>query len=177
MRLVPNTEDTVPPSLARYLLPNERHVISVREHPAVLIRPIFYLLVGLAIAGLVTSIARGNSIVILVIWLAWGLGIVWLLVRLAEWYVHYFAITSQRLMLSTGLVTKKVNMIPLPKVTDIEFRRSTTGRFLGYGEFEILAPGMDGRMRNIRFLPYPEQLYLEVCGLMFMGGKPPEAGE
>jgi hypothetical protein len=32
-------------------------------------------------------------------------------------------------------------------------------------------------MRHIRFLPYPEQLYLEVCGLMFMGGKPPEGGE
>ncbi len=178
MRLVPNTEDTVPASLARYLLPNERHVISVREHPAVLIRPIFFVLIGLALAGwLSNSAAHGNGTVILAIWVAWGLLGVWLLVRLAEWSVHYFAITSQRLMLSTGLVTKKVNMIPLPKVTDIEFRRSTTGRFLGYGEFEILAPGMDGRMRNIRFLPYPEQLYLEVCGLMFMGGKPVESGE
>jgi uncharacterized membrane protein YdbT with pleckstrin-like domain len=178
MRLVPNTEDTVPASLARYLLPNERHVISVREHPAVLIRPIFYVLVGLALAGWLSNWgAHGNGTVILAIWVAWGVLLLWLVGKLAEWSVHYFAVTSQRLMLSTGLVTKKVNMNPLPKVTDIEFRRSSTGRFLGYGEFEILAPGMDGRMRNIRFIPYPEQLYLEVCGLMFMGGKPPEGGE
>ena len=114
---------------------------------------------------------------ILVIWILWVLLLLRLAVKVFEWNENYFVVTSQRLMLSTGLVTKKVNMIPLPKVTDIEFRRSSTGRFLGYGEFEILAPGMDGRMRNIKFIPYPEQLYLEVCGLMFMGGKPPEGGE
>jgi uncharacterized membrane protein YdbT with pleckstrin-like domain len=177
MRLVPNT-DTVPAKINRYLLPHERQVITVHQHPAVLIRPIFELLVGLAIAGWLTnSVAHGNGTVVLVIWILWIALLLWLVGKLAEWSVHYFAVTSQRLMLSTGLVTKKVNMIPLPKVTDIEFRRSSTGRFLGYGEFEILAPGMDGRMRNIKFIPYPEQLYLEVCGLMFMGGKPPEGGE
>jgi len=113
MRLVPNTEDTVPASLARYLLPNERHVISVREHPAVLIRPIFFVLLGLAIAGwLSNAAAHGNGTVILVIWVAWGVLLLWLVGKLAEWSVHYFAVTSQRLMLSTGLVTKKVNMIP-----------------------------------------------------------------
>ena len=120
------------------------------------------------------SAAHGNGTVILVIWVAWALLGVWLVIRLAEWSVHYFAVTSQRLMLSTGLVNKRVNMIPLAKVSDVEFRRSSTGRLLGFGEFEILAPGMDGRMRHIRFIPYPEQLYLEVCGLMFMGGKPPD---
>jgi membrane protein YdbS with pleckstrin-like domain len=178
MRLVPNTEDTVPASLARYLLPNERHVISVREHPAVLIPPIFFVLLGLAIAGWLSNwAAHGDSAVIVGIWIAWGVLLLWLAGKLAEWSVHYFAVTSQRLMLSTGLVNKRVNMIPLAKVTDVEFRRSSTGRLLGFGEFEILAPGMDGRMRHIRFIPYPEQLYLEVCGLMFMGGKPPESGE
>ena len=105
MRLVPNTEDTVPASLARYLLPNERHVISVREHPAVVISPIFFVLLGLAIAGWLSNwAAHGNSDVILGIWIAWGVLLLWLGGKLAEWSVHYFAVTSQRLMLSTGLV-------------------------------------------------------------------------
>jgi hypothetical protein len=50
MRLAPNT-DTVPAAVNRYLLPHERQVISVHQHPAVLILPIFEVLVVLAIAG------------------------------------------------------------------------------------------------------------------------------
>ena len=63
MRLVPNT-DTVPASVNRYLLPNERQVITVHQHPAILIKPIFWVLIGLALAGwLSNSIANGNGIV------------------------------------------------------------------------------------------------------------------
>ena len=47
MRLVPNT-DTVPASVNRYLLPHERQVITVHQHPAILIKPIFWVLIGLA---------------------------------------------------------------------------------------------------------------------------------
>jgi len=167
MRFVPNT-DTVPSSLNKYLLPKERQVISVREHPAVLIMPVLLVLAGLALAGwLSNSVAHGNGAVILAIWGAWLALLLWLVVRLTEWSIHYFAVTSQRLMVSQGLVVRKVNMIPLRKVTDVEFRRTATGRFLGYGEFEVIAAGMDARLRHIRFVPYPEQLYLEICGLMF----------
>jgi len=60
-----------------------------------------------------------------------------------------------------------VNMMPLSKVTDMSFQRSATGRILGYGEFIVESAGQDQALRNVRFLPYPEQLYLEVCGLIF----------
>jgi len=47
MRLVPNT-DAVPASVNRYLLPHERQVITVHQHTAILIKPIFWVLIGLA---------------------------------------------------------------------------------------------------------------------------------
>ncbi len=167
VRLAPST-DTVPASVNKYLLPYERHVISVHEHPAVLIPRALLVLAGLALAGWLTnSVANGNGTAILVIWVAWGLLVLWLAAKVLNWWVHYFVVTSQRLMLAEGIVVRKVNMIPLTKVSDIEFRKSATGRLLGYGEFEVLAPGMGDRMRNIKFLPYSEQLYLEVCGLIF----------
>lgn len=170
MRLVPNT-DTVPSSLTRYLLPRERQVISVHEHPAVLIGPIALVLVGLALAGWLSNAAtNGEGSLIAGIWIAWGVLLLWLVIRISEYSVHYFAVTSERLMLAQGLIVRRVNMIPLSKVTDVEFRRSATGRLLGYGEFEVLSPGMDDRMRTLKFVPYPEQLYLEICGLIF-GGK------
>jgi membrane protein YdbS with pleckstrin-like domain len=167
MRLVPNT-DTVPASVNKYLLPHERQVITVHQHPAVLIMPILEVLVGLAIAGwLSNSVAHGNGTVILVIWLLWGLLLLRLVVKGFEWSVNYFVVTSQRMLLSTGIVTHKVNMMPLTKVTDMSFQRTATGRILGYGEFIVESAGQDQALRNVRFLPYPEQLYLEVCGLIF----------
>jgi|SRR5208282_721405 len=167
MRLVPNN-DAVPASVNRYLLPHERQVITVHRHPAVLIGPIFVVLVGLAIAGWLSySVTHGNSTAILIIWIAWALLVVRLVVKVFEWYDTYFVVTSQRMLLSTGLLTKKVNMMPLTKVTDMSFRRDSLGRLLGYGEFIVESAGQDQALSHVDHLPYPEQLYLEVCGLIF----------
>ncbi len=167
MRLVPNT-DTVPASANRYLLPHERQVITVHQHPAVLIMPILEVLVGLAIAGwLSEAAAHGNGAVILVIWILWGIVFLRLVVKVIEWVQTYFVVTSQRMLLSTGLVTHNVNMMPLTKVTDMSFKRTGPGRILGYGEFVVESAGQDQALSNVKFLPYPEQLYLEVCGLIF----------
>jgi uncharacterized membrane protein YdbT with pleckstrin-like domain len=167
MRLVPNT-DTVPASVNRYLLPHERQVITVHQHPALLIRPIFEVLIGLAIAGwLSNSVANGNSTAILVIWVLWGLVVLRLVIKVWEWVETYFVVTSQRFLLASGIVTRKVNMMPLAKVTDMSFQRSAMGRLLGYGEFILESAGQDQALTNVGYLPYPEQLYLEVCGLIF----------
>ena len=45
--------------------------------------------------------------------------------------------------------------------------RSLGGRLFGYGEFIIESAGQDQALRNIPFIPYPEQLYVEVCKLLF----------
>jgi membrane protein YdbS with pleckstrin-like domain len=167
MRLAPNT-DTVPSSVNRYLLPHERQVISVHQHPAVLIGPIFLVLVGLGIAGWLSSaVANGNNTAILVIWLLWGILLLRLGWKVLQWLFDYFVITSQRLLLTQGFPYRRVNMMPLGKVTDMSFNRSPMGQILGYGEFVVESAGQDQALRNVDYLPYPEQLYLEVCGLIF----------
>jgi len=153
MRLAPNT-DTVPASVNKYLLPHERQVISVHQHPAVLIRPIFEVLLGLAIAGwLSNSAAHGNGTIILVIWILWGLLLLRLVWKVIDWSLNYFVITSQRLLLSKGFPTRKVNMMPLAKVTDMSFQRSPMGQILGYGEFIVESAGQDQALRNVDHLP------------------------
>jgi uncharacterized membrane protein YdbT with pleckstrin-like domain len=177
MRLAPNT-DTVPSSVARYLLPNERQVISVHQHPAVLIGRTFLVLVGLAIAGwLSSSVANGNGTALLVIWILWGLLLLWLLWKVIQWSLYYFVVTSHRLLLTKGFPYRRSDFMPLIKVTDMSFNQSPIGQILGYGEFVAESAGQDQALRNIRFIPYPEQLYLEVCGLIFKEeGEPPDAG-
>ena len=164
MRLAPNT-DTVPVSVNRYLLPHERQVISVHQHPAVLIRPVVEILIGLAIAGWVSSsIAHGNNTAILVIWILWALLLLRLLWKAFEWSENYFVVTSQRLLLSQGFLTRKVNMMPLAKVTDMSFQRPPMGRLLGYGEFIVESAGQNQALRIVDHLPYPEQLYSRSAG-------------
>jgi membrane protein YdbS with pleckstrin-like domain len=172
IRVVPN--ETVPASVYRVLLPHERRVITVRFHPAVLIRPVAETLAGLALAGLLSTIARLDGTVLLVIWLAWLLLVIRLLFCIYTWLEDYFVVTSQRLLLATGVFKKTVNMMPLSKVTDMRFERSPTGRLFGYGTFIVESAGQDQALHTIDHLPYPEQLYIEVCGLIF---KDPGSGD
>jgi len=167
MRLVPNT-DTIPRPVKKYLLPHERQVISVHQHPAVLIGPIFWVLLGLAVAGwLSNAVAHGSTGVLLVIWILWAILLARLAWKIVEWALTYFVITSQRLLLAKGFLFRRVDMMPLAKVTDMSFNRSATGQLFGFGEFVVESAGQDQALRHIEYLPYPEQLYLEVCGLIF----------
>ena len=169
MRLVPGT-DTVPNAVNKYLLPHEHQVITVRKHPAVLIKPIAVVLLGLVIAAVIsTTVARHQPGVVGFVWIAWAVLLLWLVFAVIEWSQDYFIVTSRRMLLATGVVTRKVAMMPLVKVTDMSFQRSTLGRLLGYGEFILESAGQDQALRVVDHLPYPEQLYLEVCGLIFPG--------
>ena len=171
MRLVPGT-DTVPNAVNKYLLPHEHQVITVRKHPAVLLRPIVVALAGLVVAAVIsTTVGQHNSGIVGFVWIAWAVVLVWLAFKVWEWSQDYFIVTSRRMLLATGVVTRKVAMMPLVKVTDMSFQRSSMGRLLGYGEFILESAGQDQALRVVDFLPYPEQLYLEVCGLIFPGRK------
>lgn len=172
IRVVPN--ETVPASVYRVLLPHERRVITVRFHPAILIKPVAHTLGGLALAGLISTIAHLNSSILLVIWLLWLLLVIRLLYKVYEWLEDYFVVTSARLLLATGVVKKTVNMMPLSKVTDMRFERSAIGRLFGFGTFIVESAGQDQALHTINHLPYPEQLYIEVCGLIF---KDPGSGD
>src|ERR1700677_5289980 len=132
MRLVPSS-DTVPTSVNKYLLPHERQVITGRQHPAVLIKPILWVLLGLAAAGFLSNFSEvnSNSIAIVVIWGLWAVLVGYLGIKIFEWSVNYFVVTSQRMLLASGIVTRKVNMMPLGKVTDMSFQRFTMGRQIG----------------------------------------------
>jgi hypothetical protein len=41
------------------------------------------------------------------------------------------------------------------------------GRLLGYGTLIVASPGRRQAFRKVRYLPYPEQLYLEISALLW----------
>ncbi len=140
----------------------------VRRHPAVLLTPSAQAIGGLlAAAVLSATILRGHTLIAGIVWAGWAVLFLNLLWQTANWAVDYFVITSERILLTSGLFTRSVAMMPLAKVTDMSFHRSITGRLLGFGEFEVESAGKDAKLRNIDHIPYPEQLYQIVCGKIF----------
>jgi membrane protein YdbS with pleckstrin-like domain len=163
-----------PAAVNKYLLPHEHQVITVRKHPAVLIGPIAILLAGVLIAVVLSTTLLSHShqailiLVLVVVCLFLYLGY-----RTWEWAEDYFVVTSDRMLQASGVFTRKIAMMPLVKVTDMSFQRSTLGRLLGFGEFILESAGQDQALRNIDHVPYPEQLYLEICALIFPAEKIP----
>jgi uncharacterized membrane protein YdbT with pleckstrin-like domain len=159
---------SVPASVNRYLLPHERSCITVRKHPAELAGPLILVSGGLLAAGELTR----RSVRPKIVWGAYLPVLLYFLQRVAAWQATYFTVTDMRMILVSGFVVRKVAMMPLAKVTDMSFQRSALGRLLGYGEFIVESAGEEQALRTIDFLQYPEQLYLEVCGLVFPGAGP-----
>jgi hypothetical protein len=164
-----------PAAVDRYLLPREREkpIITVRKHPAVLILPIAAAVAGLVVAFLLTAtVLRTNAPARDAVWLIWIALAVNLIWQATNWAVDYFVVTSQRMMMTSGILTRKVGMMPLGKVTDMSFQRSFAGRVLGYGEFIVESAGQDQALSRIDYLPYPEHLYLEVCEMLWPQSTP-----
>jgi len=157
-----------PAEVDKYLLPKEDCVATVRRHPAVLIVPTAQAVGGLLAAfALTATILRDRGSLIWIVWGLWALLMVRLIWEAVNWAVDYFVITSKRILLTSGVFTRSVAMMPLTKVTDMSFRRSLAGRMLGYGEFVVESAGQDQALRTIDHIPYPEELYQIVCGRIF----------
>jgi hypothetical protein len=162
----PSSQSGSPVAINKYLLPREVQVATVRQHPAVLIPASALTLGGLLLAGILSATVL-HGIPADVLWVAWLVLLLRLVWKIMNWSVDYFVVTSERLLLTRGFLTRRVNMMPLSKVTDMSFKRSFPGRLLGYGEFIVESAGQDQALRNVEFIPYPEQLYLLICGMLF----------
>jgi uncharacterized membrane protein YdbT with pleckstrin-like domain len=146
----------------RYLMAHEGQRIAVRRHPAVLLRYVLEVVGGLLVCGYLSA-TTGLTL----IWWLWLILLGRLMWKVFAWSIEYFLVTEHRVMLVTGVLNRRVAMIPLTKVTDIALERSALGRMLGYGEFVMESAGQDQAMRNVKFMPYPEQLYFDISSLVF----------
>ncbi|XVQ13215.1 PH domain-containing protein [Spirillospora sp. CA-255316] len=146
----------------KYLMAHEGRVIAVRRHPAVLLLPLLIVVGGLILCAFAATITG-----VLWLWWAWLVALGYLVWKVLAWSVEFFLVTEHRVMVVSGVLNRNVAMMPLAKVTDIALERSLAGRMLGYGEFVMESAGQKQALRNVGFMPYPEQLYLEVSSVIF----------
>jgi hypothetical protein len=157
-----------PQHVSRYLLDAEAVVVAVRRHPAQVAEPVVTCVAGLLVAGWVSSVLpRDVPYVSDLLFFAWFALLGRAIWRMLEWQQDWFVATDRRLLLTYGLITRKVAMMPLAKVTDLSYNRSPMGRLLGYGEFILESAGQEQALRSVTWLPNPDELYRRICAEIF----------
>ncbi|GAA5030195.1 hypothetical protein GCM10023258_27230 [Terrabacter aeriphilus] len=163
----------VPTGLAPIMLPGERLVTAVRAHWTKLAEPVASLLAGFVVAVWVDSnVTRSTQVVGTIVWWLFFALLARLVWCVIDWSQHWFVATDKRLLLRYGLISHKVAMMPLQKVTDMSYVRSIPGQFLGYGKFVLESAGQDQALREIKWVPEPDQTYRDICAEIFHTAPP-----
>ena len=141
----------------RYLHEGEEIILDRKPHPVALAKQGAALVLALAI-WIVSAqrINPGNGNVNG--WISWaGLGLFvvalgWFAQAFITWRAHNFVVTSDRLIVRTGVVSKQGKEIPLERVNDISFHQSLLERMVGAGDLLIESGGEQGQQRftNVR---------------------------
>ena len=154
-------------AVGRYLLPDEREVVRARSHPAALLQPLVLALGGIVAATAVTMADHDSRLARILAWIL----VIFLLCRLlllaATWSVQVVVVTSTRLMLISGFFNVRVTSFDVQDLRYCTFERSFGGRVLGYGTITFDAAGRNRTL--VEFLPYPEQIYLVINGIISPG--------
>jgi membrane protein YdbS with pleckstrin-like domain len=159
----------------RYLFPTEKFRGEWRRHWIHLIKRLSFGVVATFVLGYLSGYFAKKNVpsaltILVIIWIAI---MSWVLWSVAEWYYDRFVLTNKRVMLIEGILSRKVAMMPLARVTDMKYTQSPLGRVLGYGDFELESAGQEQALRNVPNLPNPTDLYLQVVEEMYE----PEASE
>lgn len=158
----------VPQRFTSHLIRSERLVLAVRRHPAQVLEPVLSAVAALAaVYWLQTQLSRDLPVVPDLLWALWLAVLLRALWRLYEWSQDWFVVTDRRLMLNYGVLTRRVAMMPMTKVTDMSYNRTPMGQLMGYGEFVLESAGQDQALRVVSWLPDPDLLYQVICSEIF----------
>lgn len=144
--------------LRSYLGVNEK-VLHVDEPSlrAFLVASIRELLIALVIAAFcVWWMLNGGSLVVtVVLFLAVDAMLVWLVIQRMEQHFTLYVITTARIMRVSGVLTRQAASIPWAKVTDLTFKQTLFGRWLGYATLRIESANEESGLKDLSSLRDP----------------------
>jgi uncharacterized membrane protein YdbT with pleckstrin-like domain len=83
------------------------------------------------VMGGLRNLAFWASVVLMVV------GLIWVGRSYIEWWVQEFAVTNQKVVKVSGLMTKRTNGAGLEKINDVLMEQGVLGRLLGYGTLQV----------------------------------------
>jgi uncharacterized membrane protein YdbT with pleckstrin-like domain len=128
----------------------EHLVLRMHQHWKTVLRPVLILaatVVALLLVLLLVSAARNTAATRL------GLGAVALVVvllfvavPLLRWRTTTYELTTRRLRLRTGILTRSGRDFPLTRISDVSFEQGVLDRLLGCGRLVVESPGEHGQL-------------------------------
>ncbi len=120
---------------------NERVVIHKHPHWKMLVLPVLVLLITVGVCFYLASLVSGQSwyLIAWIVLAAVGLlVIIWFtVVPLIRWRTTHFVVTTQRVLVREGVLSRSGIDIPLARVNSVQFRHSFFQRLLGCGTLVI----------------------------------------
>ncbi|HET6394643.1 MAG TPA: PH domain-containing protein [Blastococcus sp.] len=151
----------------KYLLPDEKAVVATRRHWAVLIEPTVKFLPAFVAGGWLLLLDPDNRVTSSAGLLVLLASLVYYGLRVAEWWMRHFIVSTRRVLLTSGIVARTVTLLPLRRITDLTWKETVLGQVLGYGTFRFESAGQQQALSEITFLPGADVLYRRVSGLLF----------
>jgi uncharacterized membrane protein YdbT with pleckstrin-like domain len=124
----------------RHLLAGEHVVYKTRLHWILFLRPALVVVAGIALALVLRPVQDPPWLWMIGAGIA-VIGLVWGLVHYVEMMTSEFAVTSSRLILKVGLISRYTTELLLTKVETIGVQQGLMGRMLGYGDLTVTGTG------------------------------------
>jgi membrane protein YdbS with pleckstrin-like domain len=156
----------------KYLLEDEVAVIATRRHWAVLIDPAARSLPVLVLGGWLFLLDPANHLTTSVGLLVLLGALVYLALRVGEWWMRHFIVSPRRMLLTSGIFVRTVTLLPRRRITDLTWQETFFGQILGYGTFRIESAGQHQALSKVTFLPHADELYRTISRLLFPGDAP-----
>jgi len=154
----------------KLLVDGEEIVMSMRTHAKALIMPAVVLIAVAALGGFLTAILGDSSIerwVVYVVWAAVLLGmIVWAVAPFVRWVTTEYTVTTKRVLLTSGVFTRKGRAIPLYRINDVTFEKGLLDRVLGCGTLVVSDASEQSGMR-LTDVPRIEWVHRQLTDLVF----------
>ena len=108
------------------------------------------------------------------LWTAFGAYALWAVLQGVRYFRRTMVITNQRLIVVEGLLNQEVKSLKLDKLSDMIYQRTAMGHALGYGTFNLEAPGASVKLGRLTYVPRPDHTYLQVSHLLWAAKGPPK---
>ena len=143
------------------LIGDEQRVLLVHPHWKVLVRPVLLAVLVLAAALVLEAVIPAGSAAaaerLLVAAVALLVLMVWLTIPVLRWRLTTYELTTRRLQIRGGIVTRHGRDIPLIRITDVSFEQGPLDRLLGCGRLVVESAGEHGQI-VLTEIPHVEQV-------------------
>lgn len=153
----------------RLLNEDEDVVFDLRPHWKALIQPAVLapVIVGVAAFGMAKLPDNDARVWLRLAIAAVALGLLaaYSVVPLLRWLTTHFVVTTRRVIMRSGILSRSGRDLPLFRINDVTFEHSFVERILGAGTLIVESAGERGQV-TLTDIPHPEEVQRELYQLI-----------